>query len=86
MSGLDFHQQLQKAGTTGYGDIPMTGNAMRFGVLEFLTKPFDGPKLRRKQESEISAIHARFDRLTRRERELHETPSIAERLHLFLSS
>jgi len=49
-------------------------------VLEFLTKPFDGQKLRRKQESRISAIHARFDRLTRRDRDVHETRSIAERL------
>jgi FixJ family two-component response regulator len=62
------------------GDIPMTGKAIKFGVLEFLTKPFDGQKLRRKQESRISAIHARFDRLTRRDRDVHETRSIAERL------
>lgn len=52
MNGLDFQQQLQKAGhqisiifITGYGDIPMTVKAMKFGALEFLTKPFDGQKL-----------------------------------------
>jgi Response regulator receiver domain len=52
ISGLDFQQQLQKAGhqisiifITGYGDISMTGKAMKVGALEFFTKPFDGQKL-----------------------------------------
>jgi FixJ family two-component response regulator len=47
MSGVDFQQQLKKAGlwipiifVTGHGDIPMTVKAMKSGAVEFLTKPF----------------------------------------------
>lgn len=48
MNGLDFQQQLTKAGLhipivfiTAHGDIPMTVRAMKSGAMEFLTKPFD---------------------------------------------
>jgi FixJ family two-component response regulator len=48
MSGLDFQEQLSKAGLripivfiTAHGDIPMTVRAMKSGAMEFLTKPFD---------------------------------------------
>lgn len=47
IGGLDFQQQLRKAGlqipiifVTAYGDIPMTVKAMKSGAVEFLTKPF----------------------------------------------
>ncbi|MET0332291.1 MAG: response regulator transcription factor [Dyella sp.] len=47
ISGLDFHQQLVKAGIllpvifmTGHGDIPMTVQAMKAGAIDFLPKPF----------------------------------------------
>ena len=47
MSGLDFQQELAKAGIpipvifiTAHGDIPMTVRAMKAGAVEFLTKPF----------------------------------------------
>lgn len=47
LSGLDFHDQLMKAGTaipvifmTGHGDIPMTVRAMKAGAVDFLPKPF----------------------------------------------
>jgi FixJ family two-component response regulator len=47
MSGVDFQQQLKKAGlwipiifVTGHGDIPMSVKAMKSGAVEFLTKPF----------------------------------------------
>ncbi|WP_337270411.1 response regulator transcription factor [Oryzifoliimicrobium ureilyticus] len=46
-SGLDFHDQLMKAGAslpvvfiTGHGDIPMTVRAMKAGAVDFLPKPF----------------------------------------------
>jgi FixJ family two-component response regulator len=46
-SGLDFQQELARAGIdipiifiTGYGDVPMTVRAMKAGAVEFLTKPF----------------------------------------------
>ncbi len=46
-SGLDVQQQLALRGNakpiiflTGYGDIPMTVQAMKAGAVDFLTKPF----------------------------------------------
>lgn len=46
-SGLDVQQQLALRGTTkpiifltGFGDIPMTVQAMKAGAVDFLTKPF----------------------------------------------
>ncbi|MGX5666458.1 response regulator transcription factor [Rhizobium daejeonense] len=47
LSGLDFHDQLTRAGSaipvifmTGHGDIPMTVRAMKAGAIDFLPKPF----------------------------------------------
>lgn len=52
ISGLDFQQQLRRAGVqipiifiTGHGDIPMSVKAMKSGAVEFLTKPFDDNEL-----------------------------------------
>ncbi|MRG56720.1 response regulator [Phyllobacterium sp. SYP-B3895] len=46
VSGLDFQSRLAASGIsasiiflTGYGDIPMTVQAMKAGAIEFLTKP-----------------------------------------------
>ncbi len=46
-SGLDFQRELAAANIhvpiifiTGYGDIPMTVQAIKGGAIEFLTKPF----------------------------------------------
>lgn len=48
MNGLDFQEQLAKAGLripivfiTAHGSIPMTVRAMKSGAMEFLTKPFE---------------------------------------------
>ena len=48
ISGLDFQQELKKAGLqipivfiTAHGDIQMSVKAMKSGAVEFLTKPFD---------------------------------------------
>lgn len=45
-SGLDLQQQLVRNGNakpviflTGHGDIPMTVQAMKYGAVDFLTKP-----------------------------------------------
>jgi FixJ family two-component response regulator len=66
---------------TGYGDIPMSVRAMKAGAIEFLTKPFRDQDLldavyaglgkdreRRENQSVVSALRARFDLLTGRER------------------
>ena len=90
ISGLDFQQQLKKAGLqipivfiTAHGDIPMTVKAMKSGAVEFLTKPFEDKDLlgavqqalasdtaRRRVETEEAALRARYEMLTRREREV----------------
>ena len=52
ISGLDFQEELKKAGLqipiifiTGHGDIPMTVKAMKSGAVEFLTKPIGNRNL-----------------------------------------
>ena len=46
-SGLDFQRELAAASIhvpiifiTGYGDLPMSVQAIKGGAIEFLTKPF----------------------------------------------
>ncbi len=48
MSGLELHQELARTGLdaptmllTAHGDIPTSVRAMKAGILDFLTKPFD---------------------------------------------
>jgi FixJ family two-component response regulator len=68
---------------TGYGDVPMTVQAMKAGAVEFLTKPFSADVLlsairnaiERSQtalghEAEIQALRDRYESLSRREREV----------------
>jgi len=68
---------------TGYGDVPMTVQAMKAGAVEFLTKPFSDDVLlnairnaieRSKTalgyEAEMRALRDRYESLTRREREV----------------
>src|SRR5216683_1846951 len=90
VNGLDFQRELADAGIripiifiTGHGDIPMTVKAMKFGAVEFLTKPFrdqdlldaihqalDRDRVTRQQESELAELRKRYDALTAREREV----------------
>jgi FixJ family two-component response regulator len=68
---------------TGYGDIPMSVQAMKAGAMEFLTKPFGDEvlliaieqALERSRsslelETELREFRNRFDLLSRREREV----------------
>ena len=89
-SGLDFQRELAAADIqipivfmTGYGNIPMSVQAMKGGAIEFLTKPYRKQDLidaiqlglardraRRENEKMVATLKARFDALTRREREI----------------
>jgi FixJ family two-component response regulator len=90
LSGLDLQHELATAQMdlpiifiTGYGDIPMTVQAMKAGAVEFLTKPFRDQDLldaiqqalghdrvARAQRMEMAELHERFDTLTPRERDV----------------
>jgi FixJ family two-component response regulator len=90
INGLDFQRELAEAGVripiifiTGHGDIPMTVKAMKFGAVEFLTKPFrdqdlldaihqalDRDRVTRQEQSELSGLRKRYESLTPREREV----------------
>jgi FixJ family two-component response regulator len=89
-SGLDFQRELAAANIhvpiifiTGYGDIPMTVQAIKGGAIEFLTKPFRDQDLLDaiqlglardrawlENENAIAVLRARFETLTPREREI----------------
>jgi FixJ family two-component response regulator len=90
VSGLDFQHELSRGNIripiiflTGYGDIPMTVQAMKAGAVEFLTKPFrdqalldaiqlalDRDRTMRRQLSEVAELQQRFAALTARERQV----------------
>ena len=68
---------------SGYGDVPMTVQAMKAGAMEFLTKPFgddvllsairhaiERSRIALGNEAEMQALRDCYARLTRREREV----------------
>jgi len=89
-SGLDFERDLSTANIhvpiifiTGYGDIPMSVQAMKGGAVEFLTKPFRDQDLLDaiqlglvrdrawlENENAIAELQSRFETLTPRERQV----------------
>ena len=89
-SGLDFQRELTASDIhvpiifiTGYGDIPMSVQAMKGGAIEFLTKPFRDQDLldaiqlglarnreRRETESALAGLSERFETLSSRERDV----------------
>ncbi len=90
MSGLDFQRRLAETGVqipiifiTAHGDIPMSVRALKFGAVEFLTKPFRDQDLLdaiqqalqrdcavRQQQAEVHELQERYRALTAREREV----------------
>jgi FixJ family two-component response regulator len=77
------HIQLPIVFITGHGDIPMSVQAMKGGAIEFLTKPFRDQDLldaiqagvtrdqaRLDDEKSMSALRARFETVTARERDV----------------
>jgi FixJ family two-component response regulator len=90
LSGLDLQHELAAAQMdlpiifiTGYGDIPMTVQAMKAGAVEFLTKPFRDQDLldaiqhalerdrrARAQRLEMAEWRGRYATLTPRERDV----------------
>jgi FixJ family two-component response regulator len=89
-SGLDFQRELLAANIhvpiifiTGYGDIPMSVQAIKGGAIEFLTKPFRDQDLLDAiqlglardrawlaNEQAIAEVRERFETLSSREREV----------------
>ncbi len=70
---------------TGYGDVPMTVEAMKAGAFEFLTKPFDDAVLLTavrhaidlsqkalREEAGLRSLRERYASLTERERRVME--------------
>jgi FixJ family two-component response regulator len=90
LNGLDLQKHVAVDRTdmpiifiTGYGDVPMTVQAMKAGAIEFLTKPFGNDVLlgaiqnaiERSRtalghEAELRALQDGYASLTRREREV----------------
>ena len=90
ISGLEFQAALAQKGNaipviivTGFGDIPMTVQAMKAGAVDFLTKPFRDQDMldavasaiarhraARAGERRLAELRARLDTLTPREREV----------------
>jgi FixJ family two-component response regulator len=89
LNGLDLQQQIGDRSEmpiifiTGYGDVPMTVQAMKAGAVEFLTKPLNDEVLleairnalarstvRLQEQSQTQTLRTRYDSLTARERDV----------------
>ncbi len=90
MSGIDLLRRLKELGLsvpviviTGHGDVPLAVEAMKFGAIDFLEKPFDDEVLlasvrsalrqqagESKRQSERTDIESRLTALSPRERDV----------------
>jgi FixJ family two-component response regulator len=89
LNGLDLQRRLADRSDmpiifiTGYGDVPMTVQAMKAGAAEFLTKPFsdevllaairqaiDRSRVALHQQEDVRSLHDRYASLSRREQEV----------------
>jgi FixJ family two-component response regulator len=90
LNGLDLQSLVADKRTdmpiifiTGYGDVPMTVQAMKAGAVEFLTKPFSDDVLLRAiraalershaalgHEAEMQVLRDRYASLSQRERQV----------------
>ena len=89
LSGLDLQRCLADRGDipiifiTGYGDVPMSVQAMKAGAAEFLTKPFNDEvlltavrkaiersRLALDHEEGVRSLRVRYAALSRREQEV----------------
>jgi FixJ family two-component response regulator len=90
LSGLDLQKRIANDRSdmpiifvTGYGDIPMTVEAMKAGAVEFLTKPFTDEALlgairsaiersrgTLRQEAQLQTVRDNFESLSQREHEV----------------
>jgi len=90
VNGLEFQAQLTQLGVrlpviviTGYGDIPMSVDAMKRGAVDFLAKPFrdqnmidavltaiERDRQRRVADREMMQLRRRFETLSGREQQV----------------
>ena len=90
LNGLELQKRIAVERTdmpiifiTGYGDVPMTVQAMKAGAVEFLTKPFsddvllsairaaiERSRVALSREAEMRALRDRYASLTCRERQV----------------
>src|SRR5580704_734877 len=90
LSGIDLLRRVKELGIevpviviTGHGDVPLAVEAMRFGAIDFLEKPFDDEILLQsvraalrqqagtaKRQSERAEIEGRLGTLSPRERDV----------------
>jgi FixJ family two-component response regulator len=75
-NGLDFQEQLAKAGIqmpiilmTGHGDIPMTVRGMKAGAIDFLPKPF-------REQDMLDAVAAALSKDSNRRAENDERSNV----------
>ena len=89
LNGLELQQRLRERNDmpiifiTGYGDVPMSVQAMKAGAVEFLTKPFkddvlldairgaiERSRAALRLDTEVRELRTRYETLTPREREV----------------